>query len=123
MEMGLERVCSFLEDRGQQGRLTHVVFERRGAKEDTELELEFRRMTGGANARCGRLPLEIVMCPKAVNSCGLQLADLVARPIGRHVLNPDQPNRSFDILSRKFRRSPSGEYRGWGLKVFPKEGL
>jgi hypothetical protein len=122
LEMGLERVCSFLEERGQHDRVTHVIFERRGPKEDAELELEFRRMTGGANTRCGLVPLEIVMCPKTVNSCGLQLADLVARPIGRHVLNPSQPNRSFDILSRKFRQNPSGAYHGWGLKVFPPAG-
>ncbi len=30
----------------------------------------------------------------------------------------DQPNRAYDIVSAKFRRSPMGEIRGWGLKVF-----
>ena len=44
MEFGLERTCRFLHEHGQSGRLTHIVFERRGAKEDTELELEFRRV-------------------------------------------------------------------------------
>jgi hypothetical protein len=30
MEFGLERVARFLEEKGQQGRLTHVLFECRG---------------------------------------------------------------------------------------------
>ncbi len=51
MEYGLERVCAFLWDRGQAGRLTHFVFEARGSKEDAELELEFRRVTGGGERR------------------------------------------------------------------------
>jgi hypothetical protein len=59
------------------------------------------------------------MCDKKCNSPGLQLADLVARPIGRKVLQPHQPNRAYDILQAKFRRSPDGTLFGWGLKVFP----
>jgi RNase P/RNase MRP subunit p30 len=47
------------------------------------------------------------------------VADLVARPIGIKVLRPAQTNRAFDIVERKFRRSPAGEVKGWGLKVFP----
>jgi hypothetical protein len=30
-----------------------------------------------------------------------------------------QPNRAYDIVAKKFRRSPTGETKGWGLKVFP----
>jgi hypothetical protein len=56
---------------------------------------------------------------KKCNAAGLQLADLVARPIGRKILDPAQANRAFDILAPKLRRSPAGEVRGWGLKVFP----
>jgi hypothetical protein len=29
-----------------------------------------------------------------------QLADLVARPIGRHVMNATQSNRAFDVLRK-----------------------
>jgi len=56
---------------------------------------------------------------KKHNSTGLQLADLVAHPIGRHVVKPDQPNRAYDTLEPKFRRGPQGEVNGYGLKVFP----
>jgi Protein of unknown function (DUF3800) len=38
----LETLSELLEEKGQSGRQTHIVFERRGKKEDNELELEFR---------------------------------------------------------------------------------
>lgn len=57
-------------------------------------------------------------------SSGLQLADLVARPIGLSVLRPGQDNRAFDVLKNKFfcdgGREQLGEgYEGMGLKIYP----
>jgi hypothetical protein len=93
--------------------------ERRGKREDDELELAFRRIRDGANY-VGEMPgFEIIFADKKTNSAGLQLADLTARPIGRHVLDPAQPNRAWEIIEPKLRRSPAGVVRGWGLKVFP----
>ena len=108
-----------MNSRGQAGKITHVVVEKRGEKEDNQLELSFRRICAGANALNQRLPFELVMIPKASNSTGLQMADLVARAVGIKVLRPTQPNRAYDIVAKKFRRSPAGEFKGWGLKVFP----
>lgn len=119
MELGLERVCSFLGEKGQVGRTSHVIFERRGRKEDLELEVEFRRLTSGGNATCSIVPLDIVFTDKKSISTGLQLADLIARPIGLHVLRPDQPNRTWPIIETKLRRSQSGKVEGYGLKCFP----
>ncbi len=121
LEFGLERVCAFLREHGQTGKLTHFVFECRGGKEDLELEVQFRRVTGGANSRYARTPVEILMADKKSIATGLQFADLVARPIGLHVLRPGQPNRAFDTLEPHLRRSPDGRVDGWGLKVFPTE--
>ncbi|WP_179872573.1 DUF3800 domain-containing protein [Microcella indica] len=42
LEFGLERVFLQLQDRGQVGKKTYVVFEGRGRNEDKELELAFR---------------------------------------------------------------------------------
>lgn len=119
MEFGLERIYREIAARGQGDRLTHVIVERRGHNEDDQLELAFRRICDGANALRQRLPFELVMTPKSANSAGLQLADLLARPIGIKVLRPDQPNRAYEILEAKFRRSPAGKIEGWGLKIFP----
>ena len=115
----MERAHAFLRDRGQHMLTTHIVVERRGKREDDDLELAFRRIRDGANY-VGEMPgFEIIFADKKTNSAGLQLADLTARPIGRHVLDPAQPNRAWDIIEPKLRRSPAGVVRGRGLKVFP----
>lgn len=119
MGFGLERLFLHLRGLGCRDGVTHLLFEKRGAKEDAELEEEFRRACDGRNATGARMPFEMVVADKKCNSAGLQLADLVARPIGRKVMDPAQANRAFDILSPKFRRSPRGHVQGWGLKVFP----
>ena len=62
---------------------------------------------------------ELVFASKWINSAGLQLADLTARPIALSCLRPDQPNRAFDIIEPKIRRDPDGKTDGWGLKNFP----
>ena len=119
METGLERVFRFLEGLGQEGRLTPVIVECRGRKEDNELELAFRRVCGGRNTLHKPFPFQMVMIPKTSNSAGLQLTDLMARPVGIRHLRPDQPNRAYEVIASKFRRSPAGKIEGWGLKVIP----
>jgi hypothetical protein len=119
-----EALLAFLTERGQHEALTHIVFEKRGDREDKELELEFRRLCSGANPLQRRFPFEIVLADKKVNSTGLQLADLVARPIGLAYLRPGQENRAFDVLKRKVFRSDAhkgiGEgFEGRGVTVFP----
>jgi hypothetical protein len=63
--------------------------------------------------------LDIRFMEKKHNAPGLQIADLVAHPIGRHVIDPEQPNRAFEILKPKLRTGPDGRIRGFGLKIFP----
>ena len=81
--------------------------------------MAFRRIVDGSNGLNKIMPMDLVMIPKSSNSAGLQIADLVARPVGIKVLRPTQPNRAYDIVAKKFRKSPAGEVKGWGLKVFP----
>jgi hypothetical protein len=117
MRFGLERVAFHLRDSGvARDVVTHVVFESRGKAEDDELELEFRRVKDSV---ANRAKLDIVFASKAANHCGLQFADLLARPIGLRILRPTQPNRAYELLSKKFRRSATGVVDGFGLKVFP----
>ena len=119
LSFGLERVFRYLADIGQSDKITPVVVERRGKKEDEELELCFRRIRDGANYLNKILPYDLVMIDKKANSTGLQIADLTARPIGIKTLRPDQPNRAYDIIVKKLRKSPQGGIKGWGLKIFP----
>ncbi|MFL5541835.1 MAG: DUF3800 domain-containing protein [Longimicrobiaceae bacterium] len=119
MSFGLERLARSLMSHGCEGGQTPIVFERRGRKEDDALAKEFHRVCEGANMVGKRLPFQIEFQRKHENAAGLQLADLLARPIGRKQLDPAQPNRAYDVLERKFRRSAEGKITGWGLKVFP----
>lgn len=120
LEYGLERVFAFLAKKRQDRRLTHIVVESRGKREDRELELEFRRVVGGDNYGNARFPFQLIFADKKSNSAGLQLADLFARPVGMSVWKPAQENRAFEVLKAKFDRNANGEIRGWGLKVFPE---
>jgi len=115
---GLERVFSFLKERGQDKLKTHIIFECRGKKEDKDLELEFRRVCDGNN-QWGKLPFEIILADKKTNSCGLQLADLIARPVGRSVLDSQKNNRAYSLIEKKMYRSQQGKLKGYGLKTFP----
>lgn len=119
LTMCLERAYRFLRERGQHEHITHVIVESRGKREDADLELAFRRACDGNNMLKVRMPFVIQCCSKQTNSTGLQLADLVARQIGQHVLNPHIRSRAFEVIRPKFRCSPTGDIHGWGLKIFP----
>jgi hypothetical protein len=98
----LQSAYLFLRQRRQVDRTSHFIFEKRGAKEDAELELEFRRIADGDNDL--RIPFagfRIHFSDKRTNSTGMQIADLTARPIGLKVIRPNQPNRAFDTIASK----------------------
>jgi hypothetical protein len=109
MQLGLEKLYQLLRDRDQHDCLTHVIFEGRGRREDCALELEFRRICAGFNSFQHNLPLEIIVADKKTNSIGLQIADIVARPIGLSILRPSQPNRAFIILEEKLYQKDGRE--------------
>lgn len=115
----VERTVHFLNDKGQSDKLTHIIVECRGKQEDRDLELEFRRICDGQNF-LGQIDcLDILFVDKKANSTGLQVADLVARPIGLKVLRPDQPNRAYEVIETKFRKNGAGGFKGYGFKSFP----
>ena len=105
----MEHLRNYMLEQGQKARLLHLQFEGRGRREDEQLELEFRRICSNQKAWGWKAPdfkvmqFEPVFLPKSSNSIGLQMADLVARPIALQTLRPDQPNRAFDALRPKLR--------------------
>jgi hypothetical protein len=119
MSFVLERAFLEINSRGHGARKTHVIVEKRGAKEDTQLALAFERITNGNNACNRALPFDLVMIPKIANSPGQQIADLAARPLGIRAIRPDQANRAYEALRGKIRRDSKGKAEGWGVKVFP----
>ncbi|MBU9272719.1 DUF3800 domain-containing protein [Burkholderia gladioli] len=119
IQYGLERVRHFLRMNSQHETLTHVVCEARGSREDADLELQFRRVCDGDNRGRVQYHFDIVICDKKANSEGLQISDLMARPIGLSHLRPDQPNRAYEVLEQKFFTGNGGTISGNGRKIFP----
>ncbi len=115
----MERAYKFLEEKDEHNKITHIVVEQRGLKEDKDLELEFRRVCDGNNYGNIKMNFDIVMSNKLCNSAGLQLADLVARPIGIKTLKPEKENRAFEIIKSKFHKNRFDNFDGVGFKIFP----
>ena len=103
-------LCAFVREYPQEARLpaekgevnADFIVESRGRREDAEVELKFRRICDGENILGQRMLLDIEMVKKRANLPGLQIADLVARPIGIKHLRPDKPNRAYDIVEKKW---------------------
>jgi len=101
-----------------------IVAERRDPTLDRELELAWLnlKIQGTRYLQAKHIEDRILglnLRAKRDNIAGLQLADLVVSPIGRHVLGkPDKED--WKIVQEKFRRSPAGKIEGYGLVVLPQ---
>ena len=121
----MERLNSWLLRNNQEGKAIPIRFEARGKAEDKDLELEFRRICGNAYKQhfsvtdFSQIDYHISVLDKRSNSTGLQIADLVARPIGLSVLRPQQENQAFKTIKDKLITHDNGNYVGRGLKIFP----
>ena len=115
LQFYLERLCIFLIERGQSGRLIHVVFECRGKREDDDLERKFRQIVteesgvGYLSPNFSAMEFKPTFAKKSINSTGLQLADLTARPLALWTIRPEQFNRTYSVIKDKL----------WGMKMFP----
>ena len=116
-----EHLRRFLASREEGNRIAHVVIESRGKVGDGELKNTFEHGRHG-EISAGNAPtrFELRFADKKSNSPGLQIADLTARPIGRHFINPEQSNRAWDVIQTKLLRSSQGNVNGWGRTVLPR---
>ncbi|BBO59512.1 DUF3800 domain-containing protein [Mycoavidus sp. B2-EB] len=100
LEYSFERVLHFLETHNETA--LPVIAEARGKQEDDALRASFYNlMTKGTYyhraAHFRLLNCPISFRPKNDNIAGIQLADLCAYPIARHVLRPNEVNRAFEV--------------------------
>jgi hypothetical protein len=117
----VERAIFFLDAINIENKSLKIIIEKRGKKEDKKLDEHFQKImsrgTGFVNAeRLRAYNLEIIFREKRDNINGLQLADLIAYPIARYIIEPDRANPSFDIFVSKFYTKWGKRY---GLKRFP----
>ena len=107
LQFCMERLITLLTSVDQAGKHVHIVFERRGNKEDKALHDTFMRILSNdteINERVvdfSTMKFTAHFVPKSINSTGLQLADLTARPIALKCLRPLQRNRAYEIITSK----------------------
>lgn len=92
--------------------INYIIVEKRGKNEDIELELAFRRIC--ENKECN---LKSKMASKLSNCAGLQIADLIARPIGLNAMRPNQRNRGFEIIKKKLATDSKSNCYDYGLQI------
>ncbi len=102
LTVSLQAVYKQLKFQRIEDRSYYFIFEKRGDKEDRDLELAFRRIVDGENPM--RIPFhgfKLRFADKKANSTGMQIADLTARPLGLGYLHPKQENRAINVLQEK----------------------
>ncbi len=119
LEFAMERLLLCLEQHGQQEVI--IVAESRGKREDDELQLSFLKIVNGGTDFCSasrfkKIDFKLIFREKKMNIVGTQVADLIAYPTARRVLNPLGPNPAFDVIKNKFFK---GIPKSTGFKVFP----
>ncbi|MDX2190780.1 MAG: DUF3800 domain-containing protein [Bacteroidota bacterium] len=116
----VERAIMVLEELNPNTEL-EVVIEKRGKKEDKNLEAHFQRIVSRGTGlltsnRINHFKTNFTFKDKKDNINGLQLADLVAYPIARNVIEPNRANPAFEVLESKIYKKGSELL---GLKIFP----
>ena len=103
-----------------EGRIRSIV-ERRGKREDKTLLNYYLQLSDRGTYWIDSIRMKNRMESfefkwKADDVIGLQIADLVAYPLTRHVLNPNQVNLAFDVIKPNIFQQDG---KIVGLKVFP----
>ncbi len=119
----IERLIFYLDELNKEAEV-EIIAEKRGTKEDKKLLSQFNSTLdlGTYYVLSDRLKKKIKKFEfkfKKENIVGLQVADLCAYPLARHLLNSEEPYIPFMIIEEKIYCNNKGEYDGWGLKLFP----
>jgi hypothetical protein len=121
LEVLVERFCHEIGNVKDGG---IIYAEKRGPDLDGQLErawlkLQTRGSTYTPGNRLNDRIIDLIVRDKSLNIAGMQLADLVVSPIGRHVMGKP-PQADWKIVESKFRRlGPNRNYRGTGLVILP----
>lgn len=116
-----ERTVFYMNDVPGGRNRVFVFIENRGSKEDKLLDEYIQKiMSRGTwyvkEERIKSLIKGHKFFCKEDDITGIQIADLMAYPIARHIIDKDRANLSFDIVKQKFYQK-NGKI--FGLKVLP----
>lgn len=120
MRFCLERIQGYLQHQRQAYRNTQVIFESRGKRGDQSALDQFTKIyqhhqpIGRYQPNFATFPMEPLFIAKHANVAGLQISDLVARPMARENLRPGSQTRVMQAIAPKllaqkvFPASPYG---------------
>ena len=117
----LERAVFYLEGLHEEEIEMHTVVEMRGKKEDEKLRLFYNQLLDNGTywvntERLKKYAKSFTLLPKKANVIGLQVADLVAYPITRHILDPNEPNMAYEIIKNNIYTE---NLKQVGIKIIP----
>jgi hypothetical protein len=117
----IERAVFFLDTKNDNTKELEIIIEKRGKKEDQKLSEHFQRLSARgtgyvSSERLHALNMSISFKDKKENINGLQLADLIAYPTARFVMEPNRANPAYELFQNKIY-SKNGKL--YGLKIFP----
>ncbi len=104
MIRGMDLLSDYLFEKNQINTANHIVCESRGKTEDKILKKEFEQILEDSSFQGSSLNFELVIANKRVNSTGLQIADLTARPIAYKIIHPDKNNHPYEIIQDKIKK-------------------
>ena len=116
----IERLVFYMDD--QPGnKQVFVYIEKRGKNEDKLLAMHMQKILSRGTYFVKPNRLETLIkgfrfYDKKQDIIGLQIADLIAYPTARYLIDPERANPSFDIFCDKFYIKNGQRY---GLKIFP----
>lgn len=119
----MERTVFYLDGVMKSNVELTTIIEKRGKKEDAALLAYYNSLIDRGTywvtaERIKSYFKSFQMKAKQDNIIGLQVADLIAYPITRHILDENAVNLSFDIIKRNIYTKGDKLY---GMKVFPKK--
>lgn len=117
----IERTVFYLDSLNQPDIELATIIEKRGKKEDAALLAYYNTLIDRGtywttSERIKSYFKSFQMKAKRDNIIGLQVADLIAYPITRHILDEEMVNLPYDII--KYNIYTEGD-KLYGMKVFP----
>lgn len=125
LEFIMERAMYHVGPKGEEQGTIKIIAESRGSNEDAPLLAAYNRILDTGNRfnlpdrfRATFKAFEFKRKRELID--GLELADLCAYPIARHMLDPVKSHPSYQLVQQKLlRREGSMVVDGYGLKRFP----
>jgi len=121
LEFIVERFIFLLNECGEKG---IIVAESRGNQLDNQLEIAWLNLKVKGTkfiepVRISEKITDFKIMAKSMAVEGLEIADLIASPIGRSVMKK-KSKEDFRTIRKKFRKNKSGHIIGHGMIIFPK---